>query len=383
MARRVTTIPDAEPVPEADRLDDYPHPRETVEFYGHGGAQAELAGAFASGLMHHAWLVTGPEGVGKATLAYRFARHALAAADERDGARTPLDVPADSIAARQVRALSHPGLLVIRRPYDLKAKRLRASIPVEEVRALRAFLGHTAGAGAWRVVIVDTVDELNVNGQNALLKSVEEPPARTVFLLLSSEPGRLLPTIRSRARGLSLAPLGAHDLRRAAGQALAAIDRPLPADADWPMLERLAKGSARRALSFASGEMLGLSKTVDGLLSALPKVDWAAANALAEQLGPAQAEQRFEMFHELLLDRIAALVRARTLDAADSGDRAASLRLIADGKLASWAELWETLAARKAEADALNLDRRTLVLNALAGLQRLSRLGRTSKSSFN
>lgn len=378
MARRFTTIEDAEPVPEADRLDDYPRPRETDGLYGHDSAQAELAAAFASGRMHHAWLMTGPEGIGKATLAYRFARHALATPAERDASGS-LDVPAGSTAARQVRALSHPGLLVIRRPYDLKAKRFRASIPIEEVRTLRAFLGHTAGAGAWRVVIVDTVDELNINGQNALLKSVEEPPARTVFLLLSAEPGRLLPTIRSRCRGLTLAPLGSLDLRRAVAQAHSATGKPPLPDDDWPMLEKLAAGSVRRALSFASGEMLGLSKTVDGLLSALPRVDWAAGNALAEQLGPAQAEQKFEMFHELLLGRIAALVRARTVDAADAGDRALSLRLIADGDLASWAELWETLAAKKAEADALNLDRRTLVLNAIAGLQRLSRPGLTDE----
>jgi DNA polymerase-3 subunit delta' len=157
--------------------------------------------------MHHAWLLGGRKGIGKATLAYRFARAALAHPSERQSDRASLDIAEDTRASRQVRALSHPGLLVLRRPYDDKGKRFAASIPIDEVRRLRSFLSHSAGEDAWRVVIVDEANELNVNAANALLKSLEEPPARAVFLLVSSAPGQLLPTIRSRCRALSFQPL--------------------------------------------------------------------------------------------------------------------------------------------------------------------------------
>ena len=166
-----------------------------------------LAEAFASGRMHHAWLLAGRAGIGKATLAYRLARHVLARPDERDHSGKSLEVPTDSAAARQVAALSHPGLLVLRRPYDTKSKRFVSAIPVDEVRRLKSFLGLTSGENAWRVVIVDTADELNLNAANALLKSLEEPPRRALFMLVASEPSGLLPTIRSRCRRLDLQPL--------------------------------------------------------------------------------------------------------------------------------------------------------------------------------
>src|SRR4029077_2872691 len=146
------------------------------------------------------------QGIGKATLAYRFACSALASPHERASGGETLDVADDTRAARQVRALSHPGLLLLRRPYDEKAKRFASAIPVDEVRRLRSFLSHRATDDGWRVVIVDDAKELNVNAANALLKSLEEPPQRTIFLLIAPAPGKLLPTIRSRCRMLPLNP---------------------------------------------------------------------------------------------------------------------------------------------------------------------------------
>jgi len=195
---RAPAVHEIEELPEADRLEGFPHPRATARLYGQEIAERTLADAFASGRMHHGWLLSGPEGIGKATLAYRFARFVLADAASRDMFGQSLDAPDDGASARQVRALSHPGLLVIRRAYDTKTKRFPATIPVDDVRRLKTFLGRTSETGAWRVVIVDRADELNISAANALLKSLEEPPPRTIFLLVSSAPGRLLTTIRSR-----------------------------------------------------------------------------------------------------------------------------------------------------------------------------------------
>ncbi len=360
---------EVEVFPEADRLEGYPHPRETAALFGHASAERDLVEAFAAGRMHHAWLLAGRAGIGKATLAYRLARHALAAPGERDMLGASLDVAADTTAARQVRALSHPGLLVIRRPYDPKSKRFAASIPVDEVRRLRNFLSHSAGADAWRVVIVDSADELNTNAANALLKSLEEPPPRAMFLLVASEPGRLLPTIRSRCRRLDLAPLTEADLRRAVAQAMATAAGDPIAEIDWPRFLRIAQGSVRQVLTLAGGGGLELAERIARLVGALPRLDWTAVHTLSDELAPAAAEQKFETFYTLTLGLIARLVRARATGAGEADDLALAARLIADDALASWAELWETASRERADADALNLDRKTLILSLFSRLE--------------
>ena len=370
---RAPAIQDAEELPEADRLEGFPHPRETRVLFGHGEAERELAQTFAGGRMHHAWLIAGREGIGKATLAYRLARHVLARPEARDPAGLSLEVGAQTAAARQVRALSHPGLLVLRRPYDPRAKRFAASILIDEVRRLRSFLGLTGGEGAWRVVIVDSADELNINAANALLKSLEEPPRRALFLLISSQPSRLLPTIRSRCRRLDLEPLGGEDLRAAAEAALAAAEMEPPEAQQWPLLERLAEGSVRRALQLAGSGGLELYERIAAILAALPSVDWPAAHALSDQLGSTAQEQRFEAFYSLFLDLLARLVRARALERREAPEYALAQRLIPEARLPAWAELWETVVRERDEAVLLNLDRKALILGTLARLEALAR----------
>lgn len=365
---RAPAIADIEELPEADRLEGFPHPRETRELYGHAVAERTLAEALASGRMHHAWLLTGGQGIGKATLAYRFARSALAQPSERDPSGQSLAVADATSAARQVRALSHPGLLVIRRPYDVKAKRFATSIPIDEVRRLRSFLAHRATDEGWRIVIVDEANELNVNAANALLKSLEEPPTRTVFLLVSSAPGRLVPTIRSRCRTLGLQPLDASALRAAAMQAIAAAESEAPREGDWPALERLAEGSPGRLLGLWSTGGLELQGRVSKLLAALPRVEWRAVHVLADDLQPIAAQPRFELFFELLLNSLGRLIRAQAAHEGSAEDQQLAARLIGEARLASFAALWERVGREKAETLALNLDRKSLILETVAGL---------------
>ena len=374
MARaRTTTVEDADDLPEADRLEGFPHPRETALLYGHDAAEAELAQAFAGGRMHHAWLLAGRLGIGKATLAYRLARHLLAEPGERDPGGQSLEVPPGSSASRQVRALSHPGLLVLRRAYDLRTKRIGTIIPVDEVRRLRSFLGHTGGEGAWRVVIVDSADELNINAANALLKSLEEPPARALFLLISAEPSGLLATIRSRCRRLDLAPLSPEPLRAAAGAALSAADMDMPAPEAWRRIERLADGSVRRALQLTSSGGLEVYERVEAMFASLPKVDWPAAHAFSDQMGYGAQEQRFAAFFEFFLDRLATLVRIAATGRGEAADLTLAQRLIGADRLPNWAALWQTVLKERNDALELNLDRRALVLGALARLEAVAR----------
>jgi DNA polymerase-3 subunit delta' len=362
MARAPAVI-ETEALPEVDRLDGYPHPRETPTVYGHASAERALVAAIATGRMHHAWLLTGRMGIGKATLAYRLARFLLASQSDRTQPETSLDVAPGSIADRQVLSLSHPGLLVLRRPWMPTTKRFGTSIPIDEVRRLRGFLGHTAAEGTWRVVIVDTADDLNPNAANALLKSLEEPPVRTVFILLASEPGRLLPTIRSRCRVLPLAPLGLDDLRHAAS--LAAEGR----DISFAQMEPLADGSVRRLLELSDGTGAKLHERIQAILSALPKIDWSAAHALADELGSPAADQRFETFFTVLLSVLANAIRNA---AAGRGEGSAAWS-IPSNRTPAWAEMWETIGRDKEEAVELNLDRRALILSTLSRLAAVAR----------
>jgi len=371
MARAPATQ-EIEALPEADRLGDFPHPRETRDLFGHEAAEQALAEAFAGGRMHHAWLLAGRAGIGKATLAYRLAQHVLAEPGERDHAAKSLQVLAGSSAARQIVALAHPGLLVLRRPYDVRSKRFAASIPVDEVRRLRSFLGLTAAGGGWRVVVVDSADELNVNAANALLKSLEEPPPRAVFLLVSSQPSRLLATIRSRCRRLDLRPLSAECLRQAVETAAAAADVRPPAADRWPQLERLAEGSVRSALQLANGGV-ELHARIAQFFSRLPSVDWPSAHGLADSLALEAQAPRFEAYFGLLLDMLARLVRMRASGQGGAEELPLAARLIPKARLPAWAELWQTIVRDKSDAAELNLDRKALILRSLARIETVSR----------
>lgn len=365
---RAPVLGEIEALPEADRLEGFPHPRETRELFGHESAEETLAAALRQGRMHHGWLLAGPQGIGKATLAYRFARAALATPAERDPSGRRLAIAEESSASHQVRALSHPGLLVVRRPFDEKAKRFAASIPVDEVRRLRSFLAHRGTEKGWRVVIVDEANALNVNAANALLKSLEEPPQRTVFLLITSAPGRLLPTIRSRCRVLTLQPLQSATLRAAATQALQAAGQEAPREPDWPALERLAEGSVGRLIGLWRAGGLELNARIAKLAAALPHVDWRAVHALSDELQPVAAQARFELFFDLLLSFLGRLIHAQAAGEGAAEECELATRLIGEERLATFAALWERIGRDKAETMGLNLDRKSLILNVVGGL---------------
>src|SRR5215217_516424 len=190
------------------------HPRETTAFFGHRHAETALLNAYRSGRIPHAWLIGGPAGIGKATLAYRMARFVLAHRNPLGSAvqhAETLWVDASDPVASRVAAGAHGGLLTLERTLNDKGV-MRSVITVDETRETISFFGSTAAVEGWRVCVVDTVDELNANSANALLKVLEEPPARSLFLLASHAPGRVLPTILSRCRKLLLRPLEAADV---------------------------------------------------------------------------------------------------------------------------------------------------------------------------
>ncbi len=368
--------------PEADCLEGFLHPRFTQRLIGHDEAEQQLAEGLAAGRIHHAWMLVGPEGIGKATLAYRFAKKALQPQEAESGGligempfAASLDVDPGSPPARLVKALSHPDLLVLRRPYDIRAKRFKTAITVDEVRRLRDFLGHSPSGGAYKVVIVDSADELNVNAANALLKALEEPPPRVVFLLICSMPGRLLATIRSRCRLLAMHGLARDHLEAAARQALQASEVGEPAAEDWPALVTAAGGSVRRVLSLAGDDGAGLARKVDRMIEHASRANWAEIHQLADGLSGSQAAVAFEQFVDLLIARIGRIIRAAAIGQGEAVELNAAHKLGVGGDLASWAELWETLVSDKAVQGTLNLDRKGFLIDAARRLARLSDRG--------
>jgi DNA polymerase-3 subunit delta' len=326
-------------------------PRETTVLYGHGEAEGTLLAAYRGARFPHAWLIAGPAGIGKATLAYRTARFILAHPDPTAPTAqnaTSLHIDADHPVARRVAAQAQGDLLVLERTINEKTNKLRQDIQVDDVRRTITFFGSTPGEGGWRVAIVDSVDELNASGANALLKVLEEPPRRAVLLLVSHSAARVLPTIRSRCRVLALRPLPVPDVARA----VAAATERTPDDTDIAAAAAVADGSVRRALAFLQGDALDLRNLIMALLERLPTVDPRALHALGDRLYGTDAATL-----AAFVDTVNAWLSARlTAGAVDSA------------RLARMAEVWERINLAAREVDEFNLERKPLVFSVFGWL---------------
>jgi DNA polymerase-3 subunit delta' len=366
-------------------FDSAPEPRANPKLLGHEQAEAALAEAARSGRLHHAWLLTGPRGIGKATLAHRFSRWLLAGrAEEAEqdslfGDLAPsaeglwMD-PADPLFHR-IASGGHADLMVLQREYDERAKRMRSEIVAADVRKVSGFLSLTAGEGGWRVVIVDGAEDMNRHAANALLKTLEEPPARTVLLLVSHAPGRLLPTIHSRCRKLALRPLAPDTV-----QALLGEYRPELAPEEAAQLAALGEGSIGRALELADAGGLALYGELMGLIATLPRLDTARLHGAAEALARSKSEtgtrDGFEVLTALLGWWLARLIRARAVGQLPpeivAGEGEVMARLATAGSLDQWVEVWEKINRLFARANSVNLDRKQVLLNAFFALARVA-----------
>lgn len=356
MAPRPSAAADA-PV-EIDALDGLPLPRQRTDLIGQGRAEAALLEAYRSGRIHHAWILGGPKGIGKATLAFRFARFVLAHPDPRapEVARAgDLTVAADHPVARRIAAGSHADLLHMRRPWDEKAKRFKTELPVDVVRDTVGFFGSTAGEGGWRIALVDSADDMNANAANALLKILEEPPPRSLFLVVSHSPGRLLPTIRSRCRRLDLAPLAPHAIAGALDEFGIAGDA-----RSFATAAELADGSLRRAIVLMQNDGVTLWKALDALIAKAPAIDLRAAHALADKVSARGADDAFD----IAVDLMSEIAGRKAHEALETGGLAAAAR---------WAETHDEVGRIIARSDALNLDRKAAILACLRALAEAAR----------
>lgn len=347
-------------------------PRSAPALIGHAAAASALAEAWRSERLAHAWLLAGPPGIGKATLAWQFVRFIAAGGEPESGG--PLATDLQHSAVRQVVAGAYPDNRLVRRSYNARPPhRLRTEISVEDVRAVGRFLRHTAAMGGWRTVVVDSADAMNINAQNALLKILEEPPPRTLLLLVCHAPSRLLPTVRSRCRTMHLRPLAEDQVA-----AIIAQQQPGLAAADRQLLARLADGAPGWALDLAEAGGLDVYRNLIGLLDSLPALDAVQLHKTADRFGGAAGEPAYRTFITLLQWWLGRAIRATagqtsgSLEEVVPGEAALTARLIQPG-LEPWLKAWEKVAELTSRADAVNLDRKQVVLNAFFELAAAAR----------
>ena len=343
-------------------------PRTARDLIGHEGAQQSLLAAWDSGRLPHAWLITGPKGIGKATLAFRFARFVLAK-DEPDVDLSSLAISENSATFQHVAGFGHPGLLTIERGWDDKRSRWRGEIGVDDVRRLQPFFGMKPEPGQWRVCVIDAADEMNRNAANAALKTIEEPPDRGLILLLASAPGRLLPTIRSRCRTLALQPLSEEQVAD-----ILADKRPDLPEEDRRAAARLAEGSAGRAIALADAGGAALYGEMIALVADLPRLDVGRLNAYIDRLARPAAEPAYRAATDLLRRWLARLVKAgQVSEGGVPGEEEGLGRLASRVALDRRLALWEKVCFLLDRADSANLDRRQVLLSAFLAIETAAR----------
>jgi DNA polymerase-3 subunit delta' len=278
-------------------------PSQTLKLFGHSGAEQTLLDAYNNDRLHHGWLISGEKGLGKATLAHMFSRFLLTRVAEEDAGAglfgdelpadkaTTIEVAEDNPKMAQLLAGGHGNIRIISRKYDEKKKKIPKDIGVDQIRTLANFFNKTPSQKGWRVAIINSVDQLTINAANALLKMLEEPPEKSILLLISNTPGRLLPTILSRCQKLALLKLSKNDVSTVLVERFPEIDT-LEAEA----IAKMADGSPGRAINYAEIDALQIYKDMLALMAELPQLKTSIIHKFADNLSTIKNEAKFEIF---------------------------------------------------------------------------------------
>jgi DNA polymerase-3 subunit delta' len=351
-----------------EQMEGLPDPSSNLALYGHDAVANEMAAAFASGRMHHAWLINGINGIGKATLAYRFANHIFHHSVKGDAPNTMFTPLPDDPDHRQLASGGHPNLIHLTRPWDSKTKSFKSTLPVDEIRRTNSFFGMTAAGGGWRVAIVDPAEDMNANAANALLKVLEEPPKKSLFLLVCNAPGKLLPTIRSRCREISVRPLKVDALASALAH-LYGSDHKFRDNIHT--IHALSEGSVRKAVQLIEGDGL---KHYSAFLSLLEPTgnkppNWPAIHGLGEQLALKSNAGSYALFLDLVMGFLARRVRGQDEPLCDP----ATMQQLNTVPLARWADVWDKLQQSFGLAESFNLDKKQVILSIFRHLLDVTR----------
>ncbi len=366
----------------ADGEIDTSGPRFTHQVFGHESAERTFLDAYNQERLHHAWLISGPKGVGKATLAWKFAKFLLTQPLETGPGlfgdalpqETPasLDVEPESPEVQRIEAGGHGGLRLIERTQNEKTGKLRNDIVIGDIRKVISFFSQTSAEGGWRVAIVDAADEMNTNAANALLKILEEPPEKSILFLVAHAPGRLLPTIKSRCRALKLQTLPEESV-----QAVLASRHPTLGSEELVALSRLSEGAPGRALELVAHDGAALYHQMSNLIQDLPRLNVPAVHQLAVKLGGVKADAQYRMFIQIYRGWLERLIRqsATNNEAPEilDGESRHISRISALCGVDRFVDLWEKVGVLVMRADAVNLDRKQVIVSLFTSLAAVAR----------
>ncbi len=338
-------------MPEADKADGCPSPRELYSLVGHRDEEANFAAMYNNDTLHHAWLINGPKGIGKATLAYRMIRRVLGGIPHTNGA---LDVPITDPVAQRIQSLGHGDFLLVRRPYDPKTKKLRAGIPISEARKISEFFSRKAAEGGWRVCLVDNIDEMNPNATNAVLKILEEPPKKALLILLSNAPGRLLPTIRSRCLPLTLRPVNDDRLRTWLAE------RTTANETDVEAAVSLANGAPGKAYAFAQNAD-NVLRPLGKFISGFPRQNTHLLHSLSDTLSLAKNQ----VSHDLFWDGLQSILHAQAIYAATGEWKCAFEPIALQRTPVTWVKIRNELEQMRLAGAGLNMNKKNVLLQGM------------------
>ena len=356
-------------IQQADQLQGAKHPRHTHKLFGQDEAQSDFLTAYNSNRMHHAWMITGPKGIGKATLAWRIARFVLSKSLDDTLPQTlhskTLEVSENQPISRRIGALGEPNLYLVRRTWDDKTKKIKQNISVNEIRKLKSFFNMSAADGGWRVAIIDSADEMNSAAANALLKILEEPPEKVLLFLISHQPLRLLPTIRSRCRSLRCKTLMPDHLSSALDQSGFKLN------IKAAEISILADGSVGTSIELISNDGMNLYNSIIQMVGQAPQMDRQAMQLMADACSGRNAVEKYNMTLQLFLGFIARLAKFGALQPKDfqeasPGEALTMSRLAPNTQAArKWANLVQEITDRTTHARSVNLDPSSVILDML------------------
>lgn len=358
---------------ESDKLEGVPHPRFSSRVIGQEKVKNQFFQAYGQQRMHHAWLMCGPSGIGKATLAWQLAKFLLTRNLSGMLGGSEININFDDPVVSRIEALSEPHLKLIRKNFDTKTKKIKAEITIDNIRELVEFFEFTSPDGKPRIAIIDSIDELNVNASNALLKVLEEPPYNSYFFLVSHSPESLLPTVRSRCLAAQCENLSADD------QLYLLNEFGFISDDQVKKVVSVSRGSVGEAIRIINQDGLKLYASIVGIYKDLPRIEVSKILEIASKTEGAGKQELTQTINKLTIHFVSRLVKAGAVGKISSeifsGENIILNKLSPNfEKSHEWAMLYSRMITKAKDYQESNIDGYSQVFENLINIKKIATL---------